>query len=588
MKSLLKYASLLTMAIVTLTLTACGGQSFDITLENGSDIIIETGDIQITNQELFDMIEDQTGAGSPSLAIILEWADYILLSDLVDIDEDRVTERLEMLSDFFGEDEADIEQGLLTEGLDLDTYTTLVRVQVLREQVVEAAIEEIEFTSEEILEVYHEWFPEAAEENSELDEAANTDADVHTDELDTDSAIETDELETDFGNAFYFEDSIPSLEEMHDEIEAELRGRVAQDHAFEQETLANIRYHADFVIHSSYLTASYESLLESWEVEDVNVNDSNNHETAIATFGDHVLTVDELFDTVVARFALAGHSAVLRQIDLQLLEEAFDVSHNDIRRAISEEKVNRMEWFYPEMEMMGLTTERQIFNHFLFQHLQDAAFEANFEPDEARVQELYENHVPHRYVSHILVDSYEEATDLITQLQEVDEDEFADLFAELATEYSSCGSAHNGGSLGALTPPTDMVEEFEDAFLALNEGEFTETPVETIFGYHIIFVSDIGEPLTLDQHRENEMLNLRANTQLFNSFLIELRAENGLVFHHAALQAQYEAIVAQNAQDLEEDEFDFEDFDEDFDYDELEDFDEDDSDFETEEGTETE
>ena len=57
-------------------------------------------------------------------------------------------------------------------------------------------------------------------------------------------------------------------------------------------------------------------------------------------------------------------------------------------------------------------------------------------------------------------------------------------FAELAKANSQCGSAANGGSLGAFGKG-QMVPEFETAAFALKPGEISNV-VQTQFGYHII------------------------------------------------------------------------------------------------------
>lgn len=62
-------------------------------------------------------------------------------------------------------------------------------------------------------------------------------------------------------------------------------------------------------------------------------------------------------------------------------------------------------------------------------------------------------------------------------------------FAALAKEYSSDGSASNGGDLGFFSKG-QMVEPFEKAAFALEVGEIDKNIVETDFGYHIIKKTD--------------------------------------------------------------------------------------------------
>ncbi len=84
--------------------------------------------------------------------------------------------------------------------------------------------------------------------------------------------------------------------------------------------------------------------------------------------------------------------------------------------------------------------------------------------------------------SHILVDSEEEAQDIKAQL-----DEGAD-FAQLAQTFSMCPSAAEGGDLG-MFPRGSMVPQFEEAAFSMEPGEISD-PVETDFGWHIIYVTE--------------------------------------------------------------------------------------------------
>ncbi len=75
------------------------------------------------------------------------------------------------------------------------------------------------------------------------------------------------------------------------------------------------------------------------------------------------------------------------------------------------------------------------------------------------------------------------AHDLIKLLQEKPE-----AFADLAKEHSACPSKETGGNLGQLTKGS-TVTEFEKALRSMQAGQMTSEPVETKFGYHIIFLN---------------------------------------------------------------------------------------------------
>lgn len=84
---------------------------------------------------------------------------------------------------------------------------------------------------------------------------------------------------------------------------------------------------------------------------------------------------------------------------------------------------------------------------------------------------------------HILVKSEDEAKQLIEELKKG-----AD-FAELAKSKSTGPSGPQGGDLGWFTSDR-MVPPFSEAVIALENGQFSEEPVETQFGWHVILRED--------------------------------------------------------------------------------------------------
>jgi peptidyl-prolyl cis-trans isomerase C len=80
---------------------------------------------------------------------------------------------------------------------------------------------------------------------------------------------------------------------------------------------------------------------------------------------------------------------------------------------------------------------------------------------------------------HILVETQSAAVSVISEL-----DAGAD-FEELAKSKSTGPSGPSGGELGWFSP-SDMVAPFSDAVAALDDGNYTKTPVQTQFGWHVI------------------------------------------------------------------------------------------------------
>lgn len=120
----------------------------------------------------------------------------------------------------------------------------------------------------------------------------------------------------------------------------------------------------------------------------------------------------------------------------------------------------------------------------------EALLDKRFNESGVDLEAVYNANLDRYYISetvsarHILVDTEEEAVELIKKL-----DEGAD-FASLAEEYSiDEGSAVQGGALGYFTAD-QMVSEFSEAAFALEIGTYTKTPVQSPYGYHIILTED--------------------------------------------------------------------------------------------------
>jgi peptidyl-prolyl cis-trans isomerase C len=86
---------------------------------------------------------------------------------------------------------------------------------------------------------------------------------------------------------------------------------------------------------------------------------------------------------------------------------------------------------------------------------------------------------------HILVEKESEAKDIIAKLKKS-----PDAFANLAAERSKDpGSKDKGGDLGWFGL-NQTVPEFSAAVSSLEKGKFTDEPVKTQYGYHVILLED--------------------------------------------------------------------------------------------------
>ena len=118
---------------------------------------------------------------------------------------------------------------------------------------------------------------------------------------------------------------------------------------------------------------------------------------------------------------------------------------------------------------------------------------------------------------HILVEKEDEAKAIVAQLKA------GAKFEDLAKKSSKDpGSAPNGGDLD-FAAPGSYVPEFSQAMTALKKGEYTETPVKTQFGYHIIKLEDTRDAQIPGFDEVKPQIQQRLAQQKIAAFRDEIR-----------------------------------------------------------------
>jgi len=135
---------------------------------------------------------------------------------------------------------------------------------------------------------------------------------------------------------------------------------------------------------------------------------------------------------------------------------------------------------------------------------------------ESEAKEFYETNkakfnVPAKLQArHILLKDEKEAKDIIAELKDLKGEALVSKFAELAKSKSTGPTGKDGGKLPAFTKG-QMVPEFETAAFALKDGEMTQEPVKTQFGYHVILLDKhiAPEPIAYENVKDKIMQTLK-------------------------------------------------------------------------------
>lgn len=210
------------------------------------------------------------------------------------------------------------------------------------------------------------------------------------------------------------------------------------------------------------------------------------------------ITADTVVATVDGTDITVGHMIILLdELPDQYKNLPDDVLFDGIKEQLIQQTVLANAYDGPDYAI-GIRLENEertlkagsAINLAVQERVNDAALQALYEERFANAdpQEEYN-------ASHILVETEQEAIDLIAELQAG-----AD-FAALAQEHSTGPSGPNGGQLGWFGVGM-MVPPFEEAVIAM-QPETISAPVQTQFGWHVIRLNEkrvLGIP-TLDDVR---------------------------------------------------------------------------------------
>ena len=119
--------------------------------------------------------------------------------------------------------------------------------------------------------------------------------------------------------------------------------------------------------------------------------------------------------------------------------------------------------------------------------------------------------------SHILVDSEAKAKEIIEELNK------GAKFSELAKTKSSDSSAANGGDLGWFAPSM-MVPPFAQAAAKLEKGKYTEQPVQTQFGWHVILLEDTRDATPPSLEELKPQIAQMLQSKVVNDYLEKLKS----------------------------------------------------------------
>ena len=198
----------------------------------------------------------------------------------------------------------------------------------------------------------------------------------------------------------------------------------------------------------------------------------------------------------VGNVAMVNDKPITKATVDQFVQQLGQPDTPELRDKIKEQLIER-EVFLQEATKRGIPDRADV--KFQLDFVRKTAIIQNLFRDEQKKHPVTDEQVQAEYdkqkasqgdkeyhARHILVEKEDEAKDVIEQLKK------GTKFEDLAKRSKDPGSGSRGGDLG-WAAPSAYVKTFSDAMIKLEKGKYTEVPVQTQFGYHVILLEDVRQ-----------------------------------------------------------------------------------------------
>lgn len=123
-------------------------------------------------------------------------------------------------------------------------------------------------------------------------------------------------------------------------------------------------------------------------------------------------------------------------------------------------------------------------------------------------------------------------------------------FSELAKEYSKDASSAVGGTLAPFNKQSNYPTEFINAAIELEVDKYSTTPIQTTYGYHILYIVSKDEKQSLDDMKETIKSTLAEKQISENENYSEvawkaIREKYNLDIYDTVVKEKYEQTMSQ-------------------------------------------
>ncbi len=278
----------------------------------------------------------------------------------------------------------------------------------------------------------------------------------------------------------------------------------------------------------------------------------------IASVTDKEITAEELFDTLKEKY---GSDALIKIIDDYIIGKEIESDKEYEEKA--QAQLKSMKAYYKKyntdwsqvLSYMGYSSDDDFIKGYIEKEKKTDIVKKYLKEDitDDEIDKYYEKEIYGKYtVKHILIsvdsskedqdkakeEAYNKAKEVIEKLNN------GSSWSDMVKEYSDDDQTNEDDGLLPEFTNGDFVDEFFKATIELKDGEYTTTPVETSYGYHIIkLISSTEKPSKedakddcLDGIATNKLAN---DDKLFNNTWISIRDKYELKITDSTINNNY-------------------------------------------------
>lgn len=289
-----------------------------------------------------------------------------------------------------------------------------------------------------------------------------------------------------------------------------------------------------------------------------------------ANSGDKVVSVKEKTITTKDLYRKMKNyisiNLVLEDVDSAILNKKYTLEEDE-REEVKKTAQNYIDMYksyygYTEEEFLsqnGFNNLDEFIDYLSIDYKRSVYYLESLEKqlEENAVQNYYnENAFGKVNTKHILVQTYEDmsaekaleiANEIISRLN--NGEDFDTLANEYVEKYKDTVITEDLGEKGAFD---HLEESYVEAMKALNKGEYSKTPVETSYGYHVIYCVDKAEKSEKISRKDKmEIIEklaqdlMVADSNLYNKTLIKMREDAKIKFYDKDLEKEYVEYCSQ-------------------------------------------